>query len=54
MSYESQQEVEFSPIENYDKILIIFEETGISFSIVLKANFHLVSHERLVSVGLLL
>lgn len=48
MSYEFQQELELSPIENYSKILITFEETGIPSSILLKANFHLVSHERLV------
>lgn len=41
MSYEFQQELELSPIENYGKILITFEETGISPSILLKASFTL-------------
>lgn len=48
MSYEFQQELELNPNKNCSKILIIFEETGTFSSILLKANFHLASHERLV------
>lgn len=48
VSYRFQEELELGPIENYVKARITFEETGVSPSVLLKANFHLVSLERWV------